>query len=191
MDAAISAASLLHRFPQDISDRGRMRVAAKREMGFDGAYYQRRVTAKLFGAQRLGLQAIQDAQGETSAYVEYNRIADSTGIALRDMRDWFLTLNQDGYVDLALTQGGLKASVTPQVRLALGLYRPFPSQPTPTPEPARLRRRTGRERGLVSGVSVYPPPIPKLRDSFADRTKSSGEQAPVFESIDQPKEKCN
>ena len=117
---------------------------------------------KLFGAQRLVLQTIQDAQGETSAFIEDGRIAQATRIALRDMRDWFLTLDQDGSVDLALTEGGLKASVTPQGRLALGLYRPFPSQPTPSAEPSRSRSRTGRERALVIGISDYPPPIRKL-----------------------------
>ena len=87
---------------------------------------------RLFGAQRLVLQAILDAQGETSAFIEDARIAQATQIALRDMRDWFLTLDQDEYVDLALTEGGLKASVTAKGRLALGLYRPFPTQPTPS-----------------------------------------------------------
>lgn len=76
--------------------------------------------ARLFGAQRLVLQAIQDAQGETSAFLEDNRIAQATKISLKDMRDWFLTLEQDEYVDLALTEGGLKASISPKGRLAQG-----------------------------------------------------------------------
>ncbi len=118
--------------------------------------------ARLFGAQRMVLQAIQDVQGDTQGFIEDSRIAQATQITLRDMRDWLLTLDQEEYVDLALTEGGLKASVTPQGRLALGLYRPFPSQPTATPEPARLRSRTGHERALVIGVSDYPSPISKL-----------------------------
>ena len=118
---------------------------------------------RLFGAQRMVLQAILDAQGKTSAFIEDSRVAQVTQISLRDMRDWFLTLDQDEYVDLALTESGLKASVTAKGRLALGLYRPFPT-PTkpPTPEPARSRSRTGRERALVIGISDYPPPIRKL-----------------------------
>jgi Caspase domain len=119
--------------------------------------------ARLYGAQRMVLQAIQDAQGETSAFIEDARITQATQVGLRDMRDWLLTLDQDGYVDLALTDGGLKASVTPQGRLALGLYRPFPTQAACSPpEPARSRGRTGRERALVVGISDYPPPIPEL-----------------------------
>ena len=118
---------------------------------------------KLYGAQRMVLQAILDAQGETSAFIEDSRVAQVTQISLRDMRDWFLSLDQDEYVDLTLTESGLKASVTAKGRLALGLYQPFPT-PTkpPTPEPARSRSRTGRERALVIGISDYPPPIRKL-----------------------------
>lgn len=117
---------------------------------------------RLFGAQRMVLQAIQEAQGDPSVFIEDTRVAQATQIALRDMRDWFLTLDQDEYVDLALTEGGLKASVTPKGRLALGLYRPFPTQPAPSPDPSRSRSKTGRERALVIGISDYPPPIRKL-----------------------------
>ena len=119
--------------------------------------------ARIFGAQRLVLQAIHDAQGESQSFIEDTRICQATRISLRDIRDWFLTLDNDEYVDLALTESGLKASVTAKGRLALGLYRPFPT-PTkpPIPEPARSRSRTGRERALVIGISDYPPPIRKL-----------------------------
>ena len=68
---------------------------------------------KLFGAQRMVLQAILDAQGETPAFIEDTRVAQVTQISLRDMRDWFLTLDQDEYVDLALTESGMKASRSP------------------------------------------------------------------------------
>ena len=77
---------------------------------------------KLFGAQRLVLQAIQEAQGDSPTFIEDTRVSQATQIALRDMRDWFLTLDQDEYLDLALTEGGMKASVTAKGRLALGLY---------------------------------------------------------------------
>jgi hypothetical protein len=116
--------------------------------------------ARLRGAERLVLQAIQDAQGDTNAFVEDTRIAQATRISLRDMRDWFLVLDQGEFVDLLRNQDGLRASVTPEGRLAMGLYRPFP---TPSAhEPARSRSKTGRERALVIGISDYPPPIRKL-----------------------------
>jgi hypothetical protein len=117
---------------------------------------------KLFGAQRLVLQAIEDSPKDAAGFVPDTLIAQRTQIALRDMRDWFLTLDQEEYVELALTEGGLRASITPKGRLALGLYRPFPNQPAPSAEPARLRSRTGRERALVIGISDYPSPIRKL-----------------------------
>ena len=118
--------------------------------------------ARLFGAQRMVLQAIHDAQGETPTFIEDSRIAQATRISLRDMRDWFLTLDNDELVDLALTENGMSASVTAKGRLALGLYRPFPHRPPSAPEPSRSRSKTGRERALVIGISDYPPPIPKL-----------------------------
>ena len=119
--------------------------------------------ANLFGAQRMVLQAILDAQGDTQAFIEDSRIAQATRISLRDIRDWFLTLDNDELVDLALTENGMSASVTAKDRLALGLYRPFPTPTQPTaPEPSRSRTKTGRERALVIGISDYPPPIPRL-----------------------------
>lgn len=119
--------------------------------------------ARLFGTQRMVLEAIINAQGETSAFIEDAKVAQVTRIALRDMRDWFLTLDQDEYVELALTEGGLKASVTPKGRLALGLFRPLPTPPEPTsPAAVRSRSRTGRERALVIGISDYSSPISKL-----------------------------
>jgi hypothetical protein len=118
--------------------------------------------AKLFGAQRLVLQTILDAQGDSQSFIEDSRVAESTRISLRDMRDWLLTLDHDEYVDLALAENGLKASVTAKGRLALGLYRTFPTQPSPVADPSKARTKTGRERALVIGVSNYPPPISKL-----------------------------
>jgi len=116
--------------------------------------------AKLFGAQKMVLQTIQNAQGETSNYIEDSKLAQETKITLSDMRNWLLTLDQEEYVDLGLTNNGLSASITPKGRLTAGLFRPIPS--TQVPEPARSRSKTGREKALVIGISEYPPPIPKL-----------------------------
>ena len=108
--------------------------------------------ARLFGAQRMVLQALLDAQGETSAFIEDSRIAQATNISPRDMRDWLLTLDHDELVDLALTENGMSASGTAKGRLALGLYRPFP---TPTAlESLRSRSKTGRERRLSSASAT-------------------------------------
>ena len=84
--------------------------------------------ARLYGAQRLVLQAIQDAQGETSAFIEDTKIAQDTRIALRNMRDWVETLEGEGYVEIARTQMGLSASITARGRLALGQFRASPNR---------------------------------------------------------------
>ena len=47
--------------------------------------------ARVFGAQRMVPQAILGAQGDTQAFIDDGRIAQTTRISLRDMRDWFLT----------------------------------------------------------------------------------------------------
>ena len=116
--------------------------------------------AKLYGAQKMVLQAIQNAQGETSNYIDDSKLTQATQIAMSDMRNWLLTLDQEEYIDLTLTNNGLSASITPKGRLTLGLFRPLPS--TPAPEPSKSRSRTGREKALVIGISDYPSPIRKL-----------------------------
>src|SRR5512135_2178883 len=116
--------------------------------------------ARLYGAQKMVLQAIQNAQGETSNYIDDSKLSQATRIAMSDMRNWLLTLDQEEYIDLTLTNNGLSASITPKGRLTLGLFRPLPS--TPAPEPSKSRSRTGREKALVIGISDYPPPIRKL-----------------------------
>jgi uncharacterized caspase-like protein len=116
--------------------------------------------AKLYGAQKMVLQAILNAQGETSTYIEDSKLTQATQIAMSDMRNWLLTLDQEEYIDLTLTNNGLSASITPKGRLTLGLFRPLPS--TPAPEPSKSRSRTGREKALAIGISDYPSPIRKL-----------------------------
>ena len=85
--------------------------------------------AKLIGAQRMVLQAILDASGNVTSFVEDSRIARTSRIALKDVRDWLETLEGDEYVEIARTEAGLSASITAKGRLALGQYRPFSSTP--------------------------------------------------------------
>ena len=98
---------------------------------------------KLIMGQKLILQAILTAQGETSNYIEDARVAELTDVPLQDVRNYFLTLDQAELVDLALAGAGLKASINQTGRLALGLLGPFPSPAAP--EPSRSRSKTGRE----------------------------------------------
>ena len=120
--------------------------------------------AKLYGAQRMVLQAIQNIQEDSGDYIEDARLAQVTQIRLEDMRNWLFTLDTHDYVDVVLTTNGFSASITPKGRLVLGLLRPFPSTTAQAQasESARPRLKTGREKALVVGISDYPPPIPKL-----------------------------
>lgn len=119
--------------------------------------------AKFFGAQRLVLQVILDAQGDSQGFIDDTLVAQKTQISLRDTRDYLLTLDQNEYIDLALAESGLKAAVNARGRLALGLYQPFPTTTAPSPpSPSRSRVKTGHERALVIGVSTYPPPVRTL-----------------------------
>ena len=75
--------------------------------------------AKLFGAQRLVLKAIQDLSKNDADYITDAQVAQSTSIALKDVRDWFQTLADDGYVEVAPTETGNRACITPAGRLTL------------------------------------------------------------------------
>jgi hypothetical protein len=83
--------------------------------------------AKLFGAQRMILQAVNDLPKEPSGYVADNQIALHTRIDPSDVRDWIETLEGEGFVEVARTRVGLSASVTAKGRLALGQSRPMPA----------------------------------------------------------------
>ena len=117
---------------------------------------------KLIMGQKLILQAILKAQGESADYIEDTRIAELTDVPLRDVRNYYLTLDQAELVDLALGGAGLKAAINPTGRLALGLFAPFPAAAAPEPIRTRAKARTGREQALVIGISDYQSPIPKL-----------------------------
>ena len=93
------------------------------------------------------LQTILDAQGDNPAPIEDTRVHQVTQISLSDTRDWFLTLDQDGYVDLVLTEGGLRASVTPKGRLGWACTDRFQRNP-----PRRSQNRLGLAPGRAGNV---------------------------------------
>jgi len=68
--------------------------------------------AKFYGAQRMVLQAILDAQGDTTNYIEDSRLAQTTRLRLDDLRNWLETLEGDEYINLVRTQDGFSASIT-------------------------------------------------------------------------------
>ncbi len=104
--------------------------------------------ARLYGAQRMVLQALLDAVGETASFVEDSRIAQATKIALTDMRNWLETLEGDEYINLARTEAGLSAAITAKGRLVLGL------QPTAAAQPRVTPRLTSLAQTAVSAAPV-------------------------------------
>ena len=85
--------------------------------------------AKFYGAQRLVLQAILDAQGGTANFIQDSGLAQTTGLSLVDLRNWLETLEGDEYINLARTQTGFRASITAKGRVTLSQTQPLPSQP--------------------------------------------------------------
>src|SRR4051812_26710720 len=86
--------------------------------------------AKLFGAQRMVLQAIQNSSKDGVGFVTDLRIAQVTKITIEVVRNWIETLEGKGLVEVARTEAGLSASITADGRLTLGLYQPFSTSPS-------------------------------------------------------------
>jgi hypothetical protein len=87
--------------------------------------------AKLDGAQRTILQAIQDSPKYAAGFVSDSRIARSTRMAITDVRDWIVTLEGEGVVEVAMTTKGLRASITAEGRLILSVIRSLVIQGQP------------------------------------------------------------
>jgi len=83
--------------------------------------------AKLFGAQRMVLQAILDLPQDSAGFVTDKQIKQRTNIALRDIKDWIETLDGEGLVEAARTTEGFSASITAKGRLQLGLFEVIPT----------------------------------------------------------------
>jgi DNA-binding IscR family transcriptional regulator len=61
---------------------------------------------RLEGAERLILQAILGLQGDSRNYVADSRIAEETDLALDDVRNWFLTLQDKELVSIVRGRPG-------------------------------------------------------------------------------------
>jgi hypothetical protein len=108
---------------------------------------------KLFGAQKLVLQAIQDSPEDAAGFVTDNQVAESTCIGIEEVRDWFETLEGGGYVEVAQTTAGLRALITANGRLALGQYRPF-SPSTHAPDLQAPKTSPSEAQNSSSGVDT-------------------------------------
>ena len=80
---------------------------------------------RLEGAERLILQAILGLQGDSGNYVADARIAEETDLALDDVRNWFLTLQDKELVSIVRGETGLRALVEAKGVLALEQSLPF------------------------------------------------------------------
>src|SRR4051812_45860652 len=110
--------------------------------------------ARLYGAQRLVLRAIQDSPKDTAGFVTDAQVARATGIALKDVRDWIETLEVDGYVEVARTEAGLSASVTAKGRLFLRLFEAFSAKETDSQDSAPNTEGTSSSRHTEDPRSV-------------------------------------
>lgn len=108
--------------------------------------------AKLFGAQRMVLQAIQDLPADTAGYVLDVQIFQVTSINLKDVRDWMDTLEGEGFVELARTDSGYRAMITAKGRLALV---PTPYKPSGPLIPSEyMKGAITRRRVLLATVAL-------------------------------------
>jgi CHAT domain len=127
----------------------------------------------LFGAQKMVLQAVLTAQESTDKPVKDAQIAQDTDIALTNVRDWFLTLMKDGYVDLVRTHTGYAASVNERGRLELELYKPF----TTGGQAATSSRRAPSQRTILLLASNPKGTKPLRLDEEAKKIEQGLERA--------------
>jgi pimeloyl-ACP methyl ester carboxylesterase len=113
--------------------------------------------AKLFGAQRMVLQAVNDLPKNAAGFVTDDQIIQATQISESDVRDWLDTLDGEGLIEVARTTKGLSVLLTAKGRLQLGLYQPIPTS-------------HGDVAGAASSASEQPP----VTESSATATAGSG-----------------
>jgi transcription initiation factor IIE alpha subunit len=83
------------------------------------------------------LHAIHDLVKDSAGFVTDADVAERTRMALDDVKDYFLVLEENEHVELARTTAGLSAYVTAKGRLALKNPRSYGGPPGP---PSRLRQ---------------------------------------------------
>jgi hypothetical protein len=110
--------------------------------------------ARLVGAQRLVLQAIQDSPKDAAGFVSDVQVVQAASLALDDVRDWIETLEGEGYVEVAPTAAGLSAIITAKGRLSL---RHRPERPIEAAPPGEADFESSRSTRLWFPVAF---PIP-------------------------------
>jgi hypothetical protein len=87
---------------------------------------------KFFDTQRMMLYVIQDSPKDSSGLVTDSYVAQSTRIALADVREWIETLWVEGWVDVIRTEDGLSVLITALGRLVLKQFQNIGVTPSPT-----------------------------------------------------------
>jgi hypothetical protein len=123
--------------------------------------------AKLFGAQRMVLQAVNDLPKNAAGFVADSQITQATQISESDVRDWLDTLDGEGLIEVARTTAGLSASITAKGRLQLILYQPVSTS-------------QGGADGPAAAGSVQPSP------SVSSPATVSGEPSPSINASTPP-----
>jgi pimeloyl-ACP methyl ester carboxylesterase len=133
--------------------------------------------ARLFGAQRMVLQAVQDSFKDAAGFVTDAQVAQGTGIALKDVRDWIETLEGEDFVEVAQTTAGVTASITAKGRIQLSLYEPIPpphggAEGVGATEPGQIPSADSPSPSAAEAVS---PPITPSPSFHAPLTSASSE----------------
>jgi transcription initiation factor IIE alpha subunit len=77
----------------------------------------------LRGSQSAVLWAINESQKDTARFVSDVQLSCLTRIGIDDVRDWLITLEDDGLVSLAGTTDGYRALMEARGRIALREYQ--------------------------------------------------------------------
>jgi hypothetical protein len=112
------------------------------------------------GAGRLVLQAVRDLPKDSAGFVTDLQVAQSTQIAVTDVRDCFETLEGDAYLEVARTIVGLRASVTAQGKLVLKQFQTVEATASGQNPPSESRQAVS--------------PMPPLARQWAETLRSLG-----------------
>ena len=104
---------------------------------------------KLKGGERLVLKAL-NLQGGSTDYVDDARLAAATKMSVGDVRDWLVTLEGKGFVELTRLTDSFSAYVTAKGKQALRLTEPI-SSPKPAGHGAPVTAAT------PGGTGAAPP----------------------------------
>jgi TIR domain len=113
---------------------------------------------KLNGAQRAVLQAISELSKDSFGFVTDSQIAQSTRIAVVDVRDLIEILSSHNFVEAVWREADLCASITANGRIALRQLRTFENTPAQTSIPKHGGTGTSAITSSRTKISTSPQP---------------------------------